>query len=108
MVEIVVLQSIVWYTLMLFLFEYCGARALIAEQFPDVAGSITSFRVESDVVSLNGFWIHDSNPIGLYGSLSFPKISGRFISPTPISSSQILHPFPPYSVSFSTMYSDHD
>ncbi|MQL81600.1 hypothetical protein Taro_014080, partial [Colocasia esculenta] len=54
MVQIVVLQSVIWYTLMLFLFEYRGARTLISEQFPDVAGSITSFRVDSDVVSLNG------------------------------------------------------
>ncbi|XP_010913714.1 auxin efflux carrier component 2 [Elaeis guineensis] len=55
MVQIVVLQSVIWYTLMLFLFEYRGAKALISEQFPpDIAGSITSFRVDSDVVSLNG------------------------------------------------------
>lgn len=54
MVQIVVLQSVIWYTLMLFLFEYRGAKLLIAEQFPETAGSITSFRVDSDVVSLNG------------------------------------------------------
>ncbi|KAL8151633.1 hypothetical protein V2J09_021441 [Rumex salicifolius] len=39
---------------MLFMFEYRGAKLLISEQFPETAGSITSFRVESDVVSLNG------------------------------------------------------
>jgi auxin efflux carrier family len=39
---------------MLFLFEYRGAKALISEQFsPDVGASIASFRVDSDVVSLN-------------------------------------------------------
>ncbi|CAA7388988.1 unnamed protein product [Spirodela intermedia] len=54
MVQIVVLQCIIWYTLMLFLFEYRGARLLIAEQFPDTAGSIISFRVDSDVISLDG------------------------------------------------------
>ncbi|GLT28015.1 hypothetical protein SLA2020_029740 [Shorea laevis] len=54
MVQIVVLQCIIWYTLMLFLFEYRGARLLIAEQFPDNAGSIISFRVDSDVLSLDG------------------------------------------------------
>ncbi|KAG2699549.1 hypothetical protein I3843_07G195600 [Carya illinoinensis] len=54
MVQIVVLQSIIWYTLMLFLFEFRGAKLLIAEQFPETAGSITSFKVDSDVVSLNG------------------------------------------------------
>ncbi|XP_073132273.1 probable auxin efflux carrier component 1b [Henckelia pumila] len=54
MVQIVVLQCIIWYTLMLFLFEYRGARTLISEQFPDTAGSIVSFRVDSDVLSLDG------------------------------------------------------
>ncbi|PKI74382.1 hypothetical protein CRG98_005262, partial [Punica granatum] len=39
---------------MLFLFEYRGARLLIVEQFPDTAGSIISFRVDSDIVSLDG------------------------------------------------------
>ncbi|KAL6525623.1 putative auxin efflux carrier component 1c [Orobanche hederae] len=54
MVQIVVLQCIIWYTLMLFLFEFRGARMLIAEQFPDTAGSIISFRVDSDIISLDG------------------------------------------------------
>ncbi|XP_057984280.1 probable auxin efflux carrier component 1b [Malania oleifera] len=54
MVQIVVLQSVIWYTLMLFLFEYRGARLLIVEQFPDTAGSIISFRVDSDIISLDG------------------------------------------------------
>ncbi|KAK9664441.1 hypothetical protein RND81_14G042200 [Saponaria officinalis] len=54
MVQIVVLQCIIWYTIMLFLFEYRGAKILISEQFPDTAGSIISFRVDSDIVSLDG------------------------------------------------------
>ena len=54
MVQIVVLQCIIWYTLMLFLFEYRGARILLSEQFPDTAGSIVSFRVDPDVLSLDG------------------------------------------------------
>ncbi|KAF5176907.1 Auxin efflux carrier component 1a [Thalictrum thalictroides] len=54
MVQIVVLQCIIWYTLMLFMFEYRGARMLITEQFPDTAGSIVSITVDSDVVSLDG------------------------------------------------------
>ncbi|XP_051138564.1 probable auxin efflux carrier component 1b [Andrographis paniculata] len=54
MVQIVVLQCIIWYTLMLFLFEFRGARLLIAEQFPDTAASIISFRVDSDIISLDG------------------------------------------------------
>ncbi|XP_058729073.1 auxin efflux carrier component 2-like [Vicia villosa] len=54
MVQIVVMQSVVWYTLMLFLFEYRAAKLLITQQFPETAASITSFKVDSDVVSLSG------------------------------------------------------
>lgn len=40
---------------MLFLFEYRGAKTLISEQFPpDIGAAISSFRVDSDIVSLNG------------------------------------------------------
>lgn len=55
MVQIVVLQCIIWYTLLLFLFEFRAAKVLISEQFPDTAGSIVSVRVESDIVSLDEF-----------------------------------------------------
>eukprot|EP01018_Ginkgo_biloba_P014266 Gb_03217 [translate_table: standard] len=54
MVQTVVLQCIIWYTLLLFLFEYRSAKILIAEQFPGAANSIASFKVESDVLSLDG------------------------------------------------------
>ncbi|CAI0400434.1 unnamed protein product [Linum tenue] len=54
MVQIVVLQCIIWYTLMLFMFEYRGAKLLISEQFPDTAGSIVSIHVDSDIMSLDG------------------------------------------------------
>ncbi|XP_074320559.1 putative auxin efflux carrier component 1c [Silene latifolia] len=54
MVQIVVLQCIIWYTIMLFLFEYRGAKLLISEQFPDTAASIVSFKVDSDIISLDG------------------------------------------------------
>ncbi|KAJ4884325.1 Auxin efflux carrier component 3 [Raphanus sativus] len=54
MVQVVVLQCIIWYTLLLFLFEFRGAKMLIMEQFPETAASIVSFKVESDVVSLDG------------------------------------------------------
>ncbi|XP_027359620.1 auxin efflux carrier component 2-like [Abrus precatorius] len=53
MVQIVVLQSLIWYTLMLFMFEYRGAKQLLFEQFPESAGAITSLRVDSNVSSLN-------------------------------------------------------
>ncbi|GAB4828775.1 protein that induces appearance of [PIN+] prion when overproduced [Ancistrocladus abbreviatus] len=42
--EVVVLQCIIWYTLLLFLFEYRGAKILITEQFPETAASIVSFK----------------------------------------------------------------
>ncbi|GMI96371.1 ARABIDOPSIS THALIANA PIN-FORMED 1, PIN-FORMED 1 [Hibiscus trionum] len=54
MVQIVVLQCIIWYTLMLFMFEYRGAKLLISEQFPDTAGTIVSIHVDSDIMSLDG------------------------------------------------------
>ncbi|KAI0524853.1 hypothetical protein KFK09_004242 [Dendrobium nobile] len=54
MVQIVVLQCIIWYTLMLFMFEYRAARLLIADQFPTTAASIVSITVDSDVLSLDG------------------------------------------------------
>ncbi|KAM0056702.1 putative membrane transport protein [Helianthus debilis subsp. tardiflorus] len=54
MVQIVVLQCIIWYTLMLFLFEFRGARLLINEQFPGAGGAIASIHVDSDIVSLDG------------------------------------------------------
>lgn len=54
MVQIVVLQCIIWYTLLLFLFEYRAAKLLIADQFPDTAASIVSFHIDPDVVSLDG------------------------------------------------------
>lgn len=54
MIQVVVLQGIVWYNVSLCLFEIRAAKLLIAEQFPETAGSISSFKVESDVVSLSG------------------------------------------------------
>nr|WCB22848.1 PIN3a [Zizania latifolia] len=54
MVQIVVLQCIIWYTLLLFLFEFRAARMLIADQFPDTAASIVSLHVDPNVVSLEG------------------------------------------------------
>ncbi|KAK7329105.1 hypothetical protein VNO77_23251 [Canavalia gladiata] len=54
MVQIVVLQSVIWYTLMLCMFEYRSAKQLISEQFPETAGAIASLRVDSSVSSLHG------------------------------------------------------
>ncbi|KAL6842638.1 hypothetical protein ACP4OV_027482 [Aristida adscensionis] len=54
MVQVIVLQCIIWYTLLLFLFEFRAARMLITDQFPDTAASIVSLHVDPDVVSLEG------------------------------------------------------
>ncbi|CAL0322280.1 unnamed protein product [Lupinus luteus] len=54
MIQIVFFQGIVWYTLLLVLFELRTARMLFAEQFPDTADTIVSVHVDSDVMSLDG------------------------------------------------------
>ncbi|KAK1423124.1 hypothetical protein QVD17_18419 [Tagetes erecta] len=53
MVQVVVMQCIVWYTLLLFMFEFRAAKVLIRERFPGSGGEIVAFNVESDVVSLD-------------------------------------------------------
>ncbi|KAF6986539.1 hypothetical protein CFC21_004277 [Triticum aestivum] len=52
MVQIVVLQCIIWCTLLLFLFEFRAARLLISGRFP--AAAVADVRVDPDVVSLDG------------------------------------------------------
>ncbi|CAJ1975831.1 unnamed protein product [Sphenostylis stenocarpa] len=70
MIQIVVFQSVIWYTLLLFMFEYRGAKLLISEQFPDTAGAISSVRVDSNVGSLSGRQILQTNAeIGEDGNL---------------------------------------
>ncbi|KAL5065900.1 hypothetical protein RYX36_027637 [Vicia faba] len=54
MIQIVVMQAVIWCTVLLFLFEYRAAKLLISEQFPENAVSITSVKVDPDIVSLNG------------------------------------------------------
>ncbi|XP_042521023.1 auxin efflux carrier component 6 [Macadamia integrifolia] len=55
MVQIVVLQCIIWYTLLLFLFEYRAATLLIRDQFPGTtAAAITKIEIDGDVISLDG------------------------------------------------------
>jgi auxin efflux carrier family protein len=56
-VQVVVMQSIVWYTLLLALFELRAARMLIAGAHqcpPDADSSIAAVHVHPDVVSLEG------------------------------------------------------
>ncbi|TVU20216.1 hypothetical protein EJB05_36415, partial [Eragrostis curvula] len=68
MVQVVVLQCIVWYTLLLVLFEFRAARALIAGlQCPpdNTAGSIiAAVHVDPDVVSLEGSQAEVTAPDG--------------------------------------------
>jgi len=52
MSHIFVMQGVVWFTLVLFLYEYRAARSLVWKQFPENGGSISSFSVDSDVLSL--------------------------------------------------------
>ncbi|KAL8459367.1 hypothetical protein ACS0TY_036743 [Phlomoides rotata] len=55
MVQLVVLQCIIWYTLLLFLFEYRAATILIQTRFPgQTAAAITKFQIDNDVISLDG------------------------------------------------------
>ncbi|KAJ8467358.1 hypothetical protein OPV22_029910 [Ensete ventricosum] len=55
MVQLVVLQCIIWYTLLLFLFEYRAATLLIEDQFPGTAAAaITKFEIDGDIISLDG------------------------------------------------------
>ncbi|KAL1561177.1 Auxin efflux carrier component 6 [Salvia divinorum] len=55
MVQLVVLQCIIWYTLLLFLFEYRAAKILIQTRFPgQTASAITRFQIDNDVISLDG------------------------------------------------------
>ncbi|ESW10743.1 hypothetical protein PHAVU_009G234000 [Phaseolus vulgaris] len=70
MIQIVVFQSVIWYTLLLFMFEYRGAKLLISEQFPESAGAIATLRVDSSVSSLNGTEaLHADAEIGEKGEL---------------------------------------
>ncbi|KAF7816753.1 Auxin efflux carrier component 6 [Senna tora] len=55
MVQLVVLQSILWYTVLLVLLEYRAATFLIKRQFPGpMAADITRIDVDGDVISLDG------------------------------------------------------
>ncbi|XP_004498380.1 auxin efflux carrier component 6 isoform X1 [Cicer arietinum] len=55
MVQLVVLQCIIWYTLLLFLLEYRAAKLLIKTEFPGATAlSITKFELDGDVISLHG------------------------------------------------------
>ncbi|KAG0553462.1 hypothetical protein KC19_12G013300 [Ceratodon purpureus] len=53
-IQAVVLQSAIWYTMLLIMYEFRAARLLIREQFPENAASIVSFKVDSDVMSIDG------------------------------------------------------
>ncbi|XP_076897436.1 auxin efflux carrier component 4-like [Bidens hawaiensis] len=70
MVQVVVMQCIVWYTLLLFMFEFRAAKTLIMERFPGAGGDIGSIQVESDVVSLDAQdFLETSAEVGNDGKL---------------------------------------
>ncbi|KAL3610835.1 hypothetical protein D5086_001855 [Populus alba] len=54
MIQVCFIQSVLWYTLLLSMFEYRAAKRLVAGQFPETAASISSFKVDPAVVSLGG------------------------------------------------------
>ncbi|XP_028799750.1 auxin efflux carrier component 2-like [Neltuma alba] len=53
LVQLVVIQSLIWMNMLLALYEYRAARILIAEKFPTNAKSIGSVRVDPDVDSFS-------------------------------------------------------
>ncbi|ESW10745.1 hypothetical protein PHAVU_009G234200, partial [Phaseolus vulgaris] len=61
MIQIVVFQSVIWFTLLLIMYEYRGAKLLLSEQFPEKAGAIASLRVDSNVDSLSDRKILETN-----------------------------------------------
>lgn len=54
LIQLVVLQSLVWFNVFLAMYEYRAAKILIAEKFPHTAGSIASMRIDPEVASLSG------------------------------------------------------
>ncbi|XP_076899028.1 auxin efflux carrier component 4-like [Bidens hawaiensis] len=70
MVQVVVMQCIVWYTLLLFMFEFRAAKTLIMKRFPGAGADIGSIQVESDVVSLDAQdFLETSAEVGTDGKL---------------------------------------
>ena len=53
-VQIVVLQVVIWNPIMLLMFEYRAAKLFFNNNFPEKAGSIASFEAEPDVLSFAG------------------------------------------------------
>jgi auxin efflux carrier family len=102
MVQVVVLQCIIWYTLLLFLFEFRAARALIADQFPDTAASIASLRVDPDVVSLEGGRAETESEVAADGRL---RVTVRRSSVSRRSSSALLATPRPSNLTGAEIYS---
>ncbi|KAF7822474.1 auxin efflux carrier component 2-like [Senna tora] len=53
LIQLVVLQSLVWFNVLLGMYEYRAARILIAQKFPNTAASIVSVRINPHVASLS-------------------------------------------------------
>ncbi|KAL7000972.1 Peptidyl-prolyl cis-trans isomerase pin4, variant 2 [Sarracenia purpurea var. burkii] len=70
MIQVFVLQCIVWFNVLLFLFEFRAAQMLVKEKFSDTAASIVSFKVDSDVASLDDHdFLETASEIGDDGML---------------------------------------
>ncbi|KAL7000980.1 Peptidyl-prolyl cis-trans isomerase pin4 [Sarracenia purpurea var. burkii] len=86
MIQVLVLQCIVWFTVLLFLFEFRAAKMLVREKFNDSAASIVSFKVDSDVVSLdNHDFLETASEIGddgmLHVTIKKSNSSGLMLGP---------------------------
>ncbi|KAL1363686.1 hypothetical protein HN51_011880 [Arachis hypogaea] len=67
--QIVVLQSVIWNTVLLILFEYRAAKILIQEQFPDNTAAIATVTIDPDVESLGGEPLQADTDVGHEGKL---------------------------------------
>ncbi|KAL7000979.1 Peptidyl-prolyl cis-trans isomerase pin4 [Sarracenia purpurea var. burkii] len=70
MIQVLFLQCIVWFTVLLFLFEFRAAKMLVREKLSDTAASIVSSKIDSDVFSLdNHDFLKTASEIGDDGML---------------------------------------
>ncbi|MED6155451.1 protein that induces appearance of [PIN+] prion when overproduced [Stylosanthes scabra] len=69
MTQIVVLQSVIWNTVLLILLEYRAGKILIQEKFPDNAAAISTVTVDPEVESLGGEMLQADADTGYDGRL---------------------------------------
>ncbi|MED6115223.1 protein that induces appearance of [PIN+] prion when overproduced [Stylosanthes scabra] len=69
MTQIVVLQSVIWNTILLILLEYRAGKILIQEKFSDNAAAISTVAVDPEVESLGGEMLQADADMGHDGRL---------------------------------------